>query len=143
MSSDVQVSVVRDGNKTRASSGSSWEPIIGYSRAVRVGSTIAVSGTLGTEADGSLAKTPDEQTRRALAIIVAGVEALGGTAADIVRTRIFVTDIEQWEAIGRAHGAVFGAIRPATTMVEVSHLIVPDALVEIEADAIVGAGGDR
>ena len=143
MSSDVQVSVVRDGKRTRASSGSSWEPIIGYSRAVRVGSTIVVSGTLGTEADGSLASTPDEQTRRALAIIVAGVEALGGTAADIVRTRIFVTDIEQWEEIGRAHGAVFGAIRPATTMVEVSHLIVPDALVEIEADAIVGAGGEK
>lgn len=141
MASDVKVTVAQDEQgRSRASSGSSWEPIIGYSRAVRVGDQILVSGTLGTEADGTLSPNPDEQTRRALAIIVAGVEALGGTAADIVRTRVFVTQIDQWEEIGRAHGAVFGSIRPATTMVEVSKLIVADALVEIEADAIVGAG---
>ena len=139
MSSDMKIMVVRDdGRKSRASSGSEWEPIVGYSRAIRVGSTITVSGTLGTEADGSLAPTPDEQTRRALAIIVASIEALGGSASDIVRTRIYVTDINQWEEIGRAHGAIFAATRPATSMVEVSRLIIPDALVEIEADAIVG-----
>ena len=141
MSSDVKITVSQDEQgRQRASSGSSWEPIIGYSRAIRVGSMISVSGTLGTEADGSLASSPGEQTRRALEIIVAGVEALGGTAADIVRTRIFVTDINQWEEIGRAHGAIFSAIRPATSMVEVSHLIIPDAQVEIEADAIIAEG---
>ncbi|WP_435017114.1 RidA family protein [Tundrisphaera sp. TA3] len=141
MSSDIQITVTCDEHgRSRASSGSSWEPIIGYSRAIRVGSSISVSGTLGTEADGSLSSTPGEQTRRALAIIVAAVEALGGTAADIVRTRIFATDINQWEEIGRAHGTIFGAIRPATSMVEVSRLIIPEALVEIEADAILGTG---
>ena len=140
MASDVKVTVSEDvEGRSRASSGSSWEPIIGYSRAIRVGNQIMVSGTLGTDADGTLPPGPDDQTRRALEIIIAGVEALGGTAADIVRTRIFVAQIDQWEEIGRAHGEVFATTRPATTMVEVARLILPDALVEIEADAIVGS----
>jgi enamine deaminase RidA (YjgF/YER057c/UK114 family) len=143
MASDVKISVEHGDGRSRASSGSSWEPVIGYSRAIRAGEMIFVSGTLGTEADGTLAPTPDEQTRRALAIIVAGVESLGGSAADIVRTRIYVTDIEQWEEIGRAHGAVFGAIRPATSMVEVSHLVMPNAMVEIEAEAVIRSGSGR
>jgi enamine deaminase RidA (YjgF/YER057c/UK114 family) len=105
---------------------------------VRAGSTIAVTGTVGINADGTFPKTVGEQTRRALAIIRAAVEGLGGRLEDVVRTRMFVTDISQWEAVGAVHGEVFGSIRPATTMVEVARLIDDAALIEIEADAIVG-----
>ena len=116
------------------SSGGAWEPIIGYSRAVRVGNVVEVAGT--TAADG-----PDvyAQTKQALATIAEALAAAGASLADVVRTRLFVTDISQWEAIGRAHGEVFGDIRPATTMLEVKALIDPRMLIEIEATAIISA----
>ena len=135
--SDVKISVTDSGERSRASSGSPWEPKVGYSRAVRVGDTIAVTGTVGIEADGSFAKSAGAQTRRALAIIRAALEALGGRVEDVIRTRMYVTDISAWQEVGAAHAEVFGDIRPATTMVQVSRLIDDDALVEIEADAIV------
>ena len=137
MANDVKITVTESGGRKRASSGSAWEPKVGYSRAVRVGSTIAITGTVGVNADGTFPKTVGEQTRRALQIVQAAIEALGGRIEDVVRTRMFVTDISQWEAVGAVHGEVFGAIRPATTMVEVAKLIDAAAFVEIEADAIV------
>jgi len=137
MANDVKITVTESGARKRASSGSAWEPKVGYSRAVRVGNTIAITGTVGVNADGTFPKTVAEQTRRALQIIQAAIEALGGKIEDVVRTRMFVTDISQWEAVGAVHGEVFGAIRPATTMVEVAKLIDAAAFVEIEADAIV------
>jgi enamine deaminase RidA (YjgF/YER057c/UK114 family) len=137
MTPKVKVTVAERGGRTYASTGSSWEPIIGYSRAVRTGSHIAVTGTVGVEADGSFAPTLKRQCHRSLEIILAAVEALGGKASDVVRTRIFVTDISKWQEAGEAHGEVFGQIRPATTMVEVARLIDDAALVEIEADAVV------
>ena len=97
---------------------------------MRVGATIAVTGTVGINADGTFPKTAGEQTRRALQIIQAAIEALGGRLDDVVRTRMFVTDISQWEAVGAVHGEIFGTIRPATTMVEVAKLIDAAALVE-------------
>jgi enamine deaminase RidA (YjgF/YER057c/UK114 family) len=110
---------------------------VGYSRAVRSGPFITVSGTVGLNADGSYPATVGEQARRALAIIGAAIEALGGRLEHVVRTRMFVTDMAAAGEVGRAHGEVFGAIRPATSMVEVSALIDAVALVEIEADAVV------
>jgi enamine deaminase RidA (YjgF/YER057c/UK114 family) len=135
---DVRITVTESGGRLRASSGSPWEPKVGYSRAVRAGNTIAVTGTVGIGADGTFPKTAGEQTRRALAIVRAAIEALGGRLEDVVRTRMFVTDISKWEEVGAVHGEVFGTIRPATTMVEVARLIDDAALIEIEADAIVG-----
>ena len=119
-----------------------WEPIVGYSRAVRVGPFIAVTGTAAVDDRGEVVGLgdPAAQARRCLAIIATTLERLGATLSDVVRTRIYVTDIAQWEAVGRVHGEVFGAIRPATTMVQVAALIDPRMLVEIEADAIVAAG---
>ncbi len=137
MSQDVKVSVTTEGNRRRASTGSAWEPKVGYSRAVRVGGHIAVTGTVGIEADGGFGPSLEAQSRRALTIIKAALEALGGSLGDVVRTRIYVTDIAKWEEVGRVHGEFFGEIRPATTMVEVAKLIDGAALVEIEADAIV------
>ncbi len=123
------------------SSGTKWEPLVGYSRAVKVGSVVYVSGTTATGDDGALMGKGDAhaQTLQALANIRRALERAGASIDHVVRTRIYVTDIvRDWEAIGRAHGEVFGAIRPATAMVEVSRLIDPDMLVEIEADAVVG-----
>jgi len=137
MATDVKITVSEANGRRRASSGSPWEPRIGYARAVRAGDTIVVTGTVGINADGTFSKTAGEQTRRALTIIQAAIEALGGRLDDVVRTRMFVTDISKWEEVGGVHGEVFAAIRPATTMVEVTRLIDEAALVEVEADAIV------
>jgi enamine deaminase RidA (YjgF/YER057c/UK114 family) len=135
--SDVKVTVREANGRRYASTGSKWEPIIGYSRAVRTGNVITVTGTVGVNADGTYPEGVAAQAARALEIIGAAIEALGGTLTDVVRTRMFVVDIAQWEALGQAHGAIFSEIRPATTMVEVTKLIDAAALVEIEADAIV------
>jgi enamine deaminase RidA (YjgF/YER057c/UK114 family) len=122
------------------SSGTKWEPVVGYSRAVKVGNAIYVSGTTATGDDGALIGRGDAglQTQRALANIRRALERGGASMEHVVRTRIYVTNIQRdWEAVGRAHGEVFGTIRPATAMVEVSRLIDADMLVEIEADAIL------
>jgi enamine deaminase RidA (YjgF/YER057c/UK114 family) len=121
-------------------SGTPWEPVVGYSRAVRVGPHVHVSGTTATDDSGAVVGVGDAgaQMRHALRNLVAALERAGATARDVVRTRIFVTDISGWQAIGEAHGEVFGGVRPATSMVEVRRLIHPDMLVEIEADAYVG-----
>jgi enamine deaminase RidA (YjgF/YER057c/UK114 family) len=137
MASDINITVQDRAGRKCASSGSKWEPIMGYSRAVRSGNTIAVTGCVGINADGTYAKTVGEQTARSLAIIQAAVEALGGKMEHVIRTRMFVTNVSQWEEVARIHGRVFSEIRPATTIVEVARLIDGDALIEIEADAII------
>jgi len=138
--SDVRITVSERHGRRSASSGSKWEPIVGYSRAVRSGNVIAVTGTVGINADGTYVPSVTEQTRRALEIIRAALEALGGRLEHVIRTRMFVTDISRWEEVAAAHGEVFGEIRPATTMVEVARQIGADAQIEIEADAILTAG---
>jgi enamine deaminase RidA (YjgF/YER057c/UK114 family) len=135
--SDIKISVEDRAGRRCASSGSKWEPIMGYSRAVRSGNLIAITGTVGINADGSYAKSVGEQTARSLAIIRAAVEALGGKLEQVIRTRMFVTDVSQWEQVARVHGDVFKDIRPATSILEVPRLIDAEALIEIEADAIV------
>ena len=137
MAADINITVQDRAGRKCASSGSKWEPIMGYSRAVRSGNTIAVTGCVGINADGSYAKSVGEQAARSLAIIRAAVEALGGKMEQVIRTRMYVTDVTKWEEVARVHGSVFAEIRPATTIVEVARLIDTDAQIEIEADAIV------
>ena len=130
---------MKDSARQNISSGAPWEAIVGYSRAVRIGNHVWVSGTTATDENGDVVGVGDAeaQTRYALQKIGRALKEAGVSFADVVRTRSFVTDISNWEAVGRVHGEIFGAVRPAATMVEVSKLIDPAHLVEIEVDAYV------
>lgn len=134
---EINLSVVERAGRPTASSGSKWEPKMGYSRAVRSGNFIAVSGTVGANGDGTYSPSLIQQTRRSLSIIKSAIEALGGTMDQVIRTRIFVTRVSDWEQVAAVHGEIFGESRPATSILEVAKLIDHDAQIEIEADAIV------
>ncbi len=126
-------------DRKKVSTGTRWEPIVGYSRAVRVGTTVWVSGTTATDADGTVVGLgdPHAQATQALSNIERALVAVGARREDVVRTRMYVTNIDHWAEVGRAHAEFFGDTRPATTMVEVKRLISPEMLVEIEAEAVV------
>ncbi len=124
--------------RLRISSNAQWESVVGYSRAVRVGNHVYVAGTTGIDDSGNVVGGAQAQTTRALQIIEQALRKAGAQLSDVVRTRIFITDMTQWESVGRVHGEVFGTIRPAATVVEVKQLVKPEMLVEIEADAFVG-----
>ncbi len=130
--------------RERVSSGTPWESTVGYARAVRAGAQVHVSGTTGTDADGNVVapNDPARQTEQALENVVTALESLDATIDDVVRTRMFVTDIDAWETIGRVHGRFFAEVMPATTMVEVERLIAPELVVEIEATAVTEAARD-
>ncbi len=132
----------RDGDavtRERVSSGTEWEATVGYSRAIRADGRVSVAGTTATDEDGDPVAPGDAyaQTAHALGLVADALDEAGAGVEDVVRTRLFVTDIDDWEAVGRAHGEMFGEVRPATTMVEVSRLIHPDLVVEVEAEAVV------
>jgi len=137
MPGDVRITLSDHAGRRCANSGSKWEPIVGYSRAVRSGKFIAVTGTVGINPDGTYSPSLADQTRRSLEIIQAAIEALGGRLEHVIRTRMFVTDISKWEEVARIHGQVFAEIRPATSLIQVVGLIDAAAHIEIEADAIV------
>jgi len=126
-------------DRVNVATGTPWEPLVGYSRAVRVGAVVHVSGTTATDARGGIVGIDDPyaQAKQAIANVAAALVRAGARLEHVVRTRMYVTRIDDWEAIGRAHGEAFGSIRPATSLVEVSRLIDPRMLVEIEAEAIV------
>jgi enamine deaminase RidA (YjgF/YER057c/UK114 family) len=137
MNKDIRLTVNPRAGRQTTGSGSKWEPKMGYSRAVRSGNFIAVSGTVGVNADGKYSSSIAEQTRRSLSIIQAAIESLGGRIEHIIRTRMFVTDVSKWEEVASVHGEIFAKIRPATAILEVARLIDAEAMIEIEADAIV------
>ena len=132
------------GHRIKYSSGTKWEPILGYCRAVRVGNIVHVAGTTATDQQGNLIGIGDAraQTIQVLNNIKRALESVGARLEDVVRTRIYVTDITKWEEIGKVHGEFFRQTLPATTMVEVKNLVNPEMIVEIEAEAVVGHGID-
>lgn len=137
MANNVNITISERHGRKCACSGSPWESKMGYSRAVRCGNYIAVTGTVGLNANGTYPDTLEGQTRRSLEIIKAAIEALGGKIEHVIRTRIYVIDATQWEQVAKVHGQLFAETRPATSLVEVAKLIDDEALIEIEADVVI------